>query len=425
MILIFLSFRRYIIMAIHNDVSSLLSRLANQSLSHTYDDTNSLQTISPSENEEKETRPAISRKSFSGSGLSLGLSLASGKEIDLEIRINQAGGLSQLELTSTDELSSDEQQKLQRFLKQLSQSVDDLFSGKASNNAFKFANQDGIEDIELKAYQDDGYKKQGLDFEKEGQGSGRKIKAQWYEYDREKGTEDKHTLSLNKKGKQEDQTAIYGQMNYQWLLDQVDTAMSALDDKKQGHKLAGFYNSGIQALFSTAQSGGQLLQELGASAQQAKDFIGRSIKVLASEHKGQGANSSLGQQREMNGLPDFKMAFTSQRTNRNAPNNEYQLKMDISQVSNQTKHSQKDETYQTQNRRLRMDYQSARQKAVYEYTWIRDESIRNVFERGSLASSHYRIEEEVLGKVVGDAGSANKDKTIQSQFSDREDKKFL
>ena len=350
----------------------------------------------------------MSQKSFSGSGLSLALSLASGQEVELNIRINQTGGLSQLELESDSELSSADQEKLSEFLKQLSSAVAGLFNGKASgSDSFKFANLKGIEDIELDVYQDDGNKKQILSFDKEGRGSGRKIEAQWTEYDRANGVEENHDFTLTKQAKRDDQTAIYGQINYQWLFDQVDAAMSVMDDKQQSKELARFFKSGIQALFSTASSGSQLLQELGASAQQAKEVIGRSIQVLASEQK------------QMNGLPDFNMKFSSQRQIQGSSLNEYQLGMTISQNSDQSKGEETNKSYQTQNRRLKMDYQSARQQAIYEYTWSRDESIRNVFENGNLAASHYRIEERIESQLLGDP-----DSTKQLEYKDRDDHSF-
>lgn len=40
--------------------------------------------------DDEPVRPSVSQKSFSGSGLNLELSLASGQEIELNIRINQA-----------------------------------------------------------------------------------------------------------------------------------------------------------------------------------------------------------------------------------------------------------------------------------------------------------------------------------------------
>lgn len=374
-------------MAIHSNFSSLLNQLAQQPMTETARIPSLLQTP-----EEAPVRAPVRDKSFSGSGLNLELSLASGQEVEVSIRINQAGGLSELELESDSELSTADQEKLSRFLKQLSSAVSDLFKGNGGSDTFKFANQAGIEDIELKVYQDNGNEKQILTFDKEGRGAGRKIEALWQEYDRANGTEEQHDFSLTKQAKREDQTAIYGQMNYQWLLDQVDSAMSVMDDKQQAKELAGFFKSGIQALFSTINSGSQLLQELGASAQQAKDVIGRSIQVLASEHHSQ---QNRGQQKQMNALPDFNMNFSSQRTALGSESNEYQLNMSISQNSDQANSEEDNKSYQTQNRRLRMDYQSLRQQAVYEYTWTRDESIRNVFESGNLATSHYRIEERI------------------------------
>lgn len=403
-------------MPIHNNLSSLLNQLSKQPM------TDTVRQPSPvSDSSDEPVRAPANQKSFSGSGgLTLEFSLVSGQEIELNIRINQAGGLSQLELESDSELSLADQDKLSEFLQQLSSSVSDLFKGNATgSDSFKFANLKGIEDIELEIYQDNGNKKQILNFDKEGRGSGRKIEAQWTQYDRANGVEENHDFSLTKQAKREDQTAIYGQVNYQWLLDQVDTAMSVMDDKQQGKELAGFFKSGIQALFSTASSGSQLLQKLGASAQQAKEVIGRSIQVLASEHK-QNQSPGLSQQKQMNGLPDFNMKFSSQRQVQGSNSNEYQLGMSISQNSDQAKNEETNKSYQTQNRRLKMDYQSARQQAIYEYTWTRDESIRNVFENASLAASHYKIEEHIEERIRSEL-LGDSDSTKQVEYKDRDD----
>jgi len=398
-------------MAIHNQVSSLLSQLAKQPMT----DTARKPIIAPI-NSDEPVRAAVSQNSFSGSGLNLELSLSSGQEVELSIQINQAGGLSQLELVSDSELSITDQKKLSEFLKQLSSAVTDLFKGEGGADTFSFANQNGIEDIELNVYQDNGNEKQTLTFDKEGRGSGRKVEASWREYDRANGVEEHHDFSLTKQAKRDDQTAIYGATSYQWLLDQVDTAMSALDDKSQGEVLTNFFNSGIRALFSTVNSGSTLLQELGASGQQAKEFIGRSIQVLASEHL---AKKTTNEQKQMNALPDFNMSFSSQRQTLGSTQNEYQLDMSISQNSDQALSEDKDKSYQSQNRRLRMDYQSARQQAVYEYTWTRDESLRNVFEKGGLASTHYRIEERIQSQLLGDPSA---DEAIE--YKNRDDNYF-
>jgi hypothetical protein len=388
-----------------------LSQLAKQPMT----DTARKPIIAPI-NSDEPVRAAVSQNSFSGSGLNLELSLSSGQEVEVSIRINQAGGLSQLELVSDSELSITDQNKLSDFLKQLSSAVTDLFNGKGGVDTFSFANQNGIEDIELNVYQDNGNEKQTLAFDKEGRGSGRKVEASWREYDRANGVEEHHDFSLTKQAKRDDQTAIYGATSYQWLLDQVDTAMSALDDKTQGKALANFFNSGIRALFSTVNSGSAILQELGASGQQAKEFIGRSIQVLASDHL---AKKSGNEQKNMNALPDFNMSFSSQRQTLGSTQNEYQLDMSISQNSDQALSEDKDTSYQSQNRRLRMDYQSARQQAVYEYTWTRDESLRNVFEKGGLASTHYRIEESIQSQLLGDPSSGE-----AVEYKNRDDNYF-
>jgi hypothetical protein len=403
-------------MAIQANISSLLGQLAKQTHANTARQPVLSPTSSPQERDEDSSRTKVSQKSFSGSGLNLKLDLASGQEIELNIRINQAGGLSELALETRSQLSLGDEEKLNSFLQQLSQSVDALFNGRAEgSNVFEFANLSGVEDIDLDIYQDNGNEKQILDFEKQGRGSGRKIEAQWTEYDRANGSEEKHDLSLTKQAKRDDQKVIYGQMSYQWLLHQVNSAMSVMDDKQQGKELADFFNSAIRALFTTSNSGSQLLQEIGVSSQQATELIGRSIQALASEHKSNGA-PQLSQQKQMNALPDFNMHFSSQRQIQGSDQGEYQLGMTISQSSDQAKSEGEDESYQTQNRRLRMDYQSARQQAIYEYTWTRDESIRNTFTSGSLAANHYRIEERIQSQLLGDANSAN-----QLEFKDRED----
>ena len=402
-------------MPIYNNVTTVLNQFSKQSMT----DTARQPSLAQSSDDEP-VSPSVNQKSFSGSGLNLELSLTSGQKIELHIRINQAGGLSQLALESDSKLSIADQEKLSEFLQQLSSNVADLFKGKPTgSNTFKFANLKGIEDIELNIYQDDGNEKQSLTFDKEGRGAGRKIEALWTEYDRTNNVEERHDFTLTKQAKRDDQTAIYGQMSYQWLLDQVDRVMSAMDDQQQGKELSNFLTSGIHALFSTARSGNLLLQELGASADQAMAVIGRSIQLLVSDYKSE-FPSRNNQQKHMNALPNFNINFSSQRQTQSSTFNEYQLDMSISQNSDQAKSEQEDKSYQTQNRRLRMDYTSVRQQAVYEYTWTRDESIRNVFEHSNVAVSRYRIEEKIeestRSQLLGEAGSKK-----QYEYKDRDD----
>lgn len=255
---------------------------------------------------------------------------------------------------------------------------------------FDFANMEGINDIDLDLYQDDGHKKQILEFDKEGSGSDKKIEAELYRYNRSTGVEDQHNLKLSKQNR--DDKNGYGGLNYQWLFQQVDQALIVLGDKEGGDQnsqsVASFFKSGIRALFETASSGHELLQQLGASAQQSKQFIGRSISVLAAEN-------------QSNSLPDFKADFSSQRhiKGQGEANGNYELALQISQLTHSNYDQGSDSTLSSQNRRLRLEYESAERQAVVEYTWVRDESLREVSRQGQLQSSHYRLEELIQAQA--------------------------
>lgn len=153
-------------MAIQANISSLLGQLAKQTHANTVRQPALSPASSPQESDADSARAKVSQKSFSGSELNLKLDLASGQEIELNIRINQAGGLSELALETRSQLSLGDEEKLNSFLQQLSQSVDALFNGRAEgSNVFEFANLSGVEDIDLDIYQDNGNEKQILDFE--------------------------------------------------------------------------------------------------------------------------------------------------------------------------------------------------------------------------------------------------------------------
>lgn len=385
------------------DLSAALSQLARRpslTLPGTAGAPTASQPVSSSDagqNTPEQALPAHQQSNI-GSGLKLSLTLHSGQDIDLSIRLNQTGGISQLQLNSDTPLSDDDQQKLQDFLAQLSDAVGQLFQTdqSSSNGLFDFANMDGIEDIDLDLYQDNGYKKQILEFDKEGSGSDKKVEAELYRYNRSTGAEDQHNLKLSKQSRNDNNA--YGGMNYQWLFQQVDQALNVLGDSAGGEQnrqsVAAFFKSGIRALFETANSGHELLQQLGASAEQSRQFIGRSINVLANEHKA-------------SNLADFKADFSSQRHIRGQgeANGNYELALQISQLSHSSYDQGSDSTLTSQNRRLRLEYESAERQAIFEYTWVRDESLREVKQQGQLQSSHYRLDELIQARTLD--GSKN------------------
>jgi hypothetical protein len=141
-------------MPIQNSLSAIVSQVAKNPLDIV--SSRAIADASEIAEEEKSTaQPEVGRKSNSGCGLNLELSLASGQVVKLDIRLNQAGGLSQLSLKSNNELSARDEEKLIKFLTQLSSAVDDLFSRQSdSSSLFQFANQQGIEEVDFNAYLD-------------------------------------------------------------------------------------------------------------------------------------------------------------------------------------------------------------------------------------------------------------------------------
>lgn len=364
----------------------------------------------PAKTDENTERPALRRSSFSGSGLDLELTLKSGQRINLDIRVNQTGGLSELSLSSGSELTDADEARLQNFLSELSHSVNQLFRGDASGaDVFDFSNQAGISDIEFHLFQDDGNKKQILQFDKDGSGLNKKIDAQLYVYDRIADIEDEHSMVLS--SEQNDEHRFPGALNYQWLSDQIRQATSVVEDKETGNLMAGFFQSGLRALFETSHAGSALLQELGATASEARRVIASGIKTLVAENTGN--PDAAGNEQQLNGLPGFSAKFSSQRVGKGEEGSHFQFNMTLSQ-SNFAALDAGSETFQeVQNRRLRAEYESARKHAVMEYLWVRDESVRTVFKDNALSSTHYRISES--HQLTGQE---------DQQYKDREDQYY-
>lgn len=360
--------------------------------------------------------PSLNKQSAVGSGLRLSLSLSSGQEIDLEVRINQAGGLSDMSLITDSPLSEADEDKLQQFLSELGKSVDQLFRSDekiaGQSGLFDFSNLDGVGDIDLDLYQDDGRQKQILEFDKIGDDADKRIEAELYRYDRNKGTEDQHNFKLSKQAR--DDVRSYGSLSYGWLFDQVDQALSVIADQRE-QKLAGsFFKSGLRALFETANQGHQLLQDLGASARDSRDFLGKAIRANVSE-------------KAINGLPDFNGEFSSQRHIRGQASSDenYELAMQIRQISHSAYDEESESNLSSQNRSLKMQYESAQRQAVYNYLWTRDESVREVHQKGQLQSSHYRLDEVISAQLTPTVANGTAQSTEQSEHNQlRQDQNF-
>lgn len=339
--------------------------------------------------------PSQNKQSAVGSGLRLKLSLSSGQDIDLQVRINQAGGLSDMSLVTDSPLSEADEDTLQQFLSELGQSVDLLFRSEdkvaGQNDLLDFSNLDGIGEIDLDLYQDDGRQKKILAFDKIGDDANKRIEAELYRYDRNTGHENQHNVTLSKQARDGSASygAGYGSLSYGWLFEQLDQALSVIADQREQQLVGSFFKSGLRALFETASQGHQLLQDLGASARDSRNFLGKAIRANVSE-------------KAMNGLPDFNGEFSSQRHIRGQASSDenYELAMQIRQVSHSAYDDESESHLSSQNRSLKMQYESARRQAVFNYLWVRNESIRDVHQKGQLQSSHYRLDEVIRAQLT-------------------------
>lgn len=347
-------------------------------------------------------RRSIRHENYVGSGLKLELELSSGQAIQLIIEKNTGAGLRNISLASSHELSAEDEAKLKQIFTRISETLDAMFANAdmgSNQNTFDFANMSGVKDIEFTVQQDNGNIKQRLQFEKHHSQTGRKeIEAMWSRYDYINGEKEQHNLALSKQPRE--LALAYGQMNHQWVIDQVEAGMGILGNAHTGesglqNRVSNFFISGVQALFLESQKGLDVLQTLGASTQDAKHIMGNTIRALTSEQQKQNmpgqavAEGSGADKQAMNSLPDFKAHFASVKTAANRHN----LTMEISQTTHVSQDEMTGESSQAQFRRLLLQYDSQAGHQEYEYKWRHDEIAINQYKYGALQKSYEKIED--------------------------------
>jgi|GEM_PF-2297792 len=378
-------------------------------------------------------RKEVADDGYVGSGLNLKLELSSGQSIELDIQQTLGGGIRNVDLNvkGDGELSQGDQEKLKQFLNKLGDAVDGLFSGNgAGQGIFDFANMSGIKDVELSVQQDVGNTKQRLEFEKSNNALGRKeVEAEWSRYDHATGMKEQHNLALSKQAREV--SSAYGQMDYQWVVDQVIAGMGILGNAHTGEssiqsRVTDFFVSSVQALFQETQKGHDVLQGLGASAQDSKQFIGRTINALASQsaashqdknadpnnmpgkavETGTQAGEANAGQGSVNALPDFTAHFASKREgsgNAHASGS-YNLSMEVSQQTHSMHGLTKDDSTQAQFRRLLLEYESQGNKQQYEYNWKHDEAVVDRYKNGSLEHGYFKVSDLQQGILTNADG---------------------
>lgn len=347
---------------------------------------------------------------YVGSGLQLSLTLSSGRDIDLSIEKGVTGQVKHIQLDTGGELSSDDEAKLKTFLMSLSDSIDAIFSGSANSNLFDFTNQSGISDVEIHAQQDQGNQKQKLSFESSVNRYGRKdVSGEWLKYDRLTGENEQHHFALSKQPR--DVMMSYGQMDYQWVVDQVAAGMGILGNAYTGDQslqsnVTDVFVSAVHALFNETKRGHALLQSLGASAHDAKAFLGRTIRAFSNDNSKENAiaaqNINRNKAANMNGLADFKADFSSKREGTFGVNNsgDYNLAMSVSQISHGVPGQSEDDASQIQTRRLILDFESQGRKHSFDYQWRHDEMLIHNYNQGQLEKTYFKLMDAKLSTLT-------------------------
>ncbi|WP_396586282.1 hypothetical protein [Bermanella sp. R86510] len=361
-------------------------------------------------------RRHVSEDRFMGSGIALELALSSGQNISLTIEKGVSGAVRNINFETSGLLNPEDEEKIKQFFTQLSESIDTLFSQQESDsNLFDFVNMQGIKDVELSVQKNKGNLQQRLEFEKQVNGNGRKeVSGEWSRYDRLDGSREQHNFALSKQSK--DIAAAYGQMDYQWVVEQVTAGMAILGNPYTGDQatqlqVSNFFVSATHALFDNAQKGYELFQHLGASSLDSKAFVGKAIRALSpSSDVSQTMPGSAVQQgsdgaQSMNGLDDFKADFASKRQSGGMNNSGgYKLSMAISQVSRSIQGSSDDKDSQTQFRRLLLEYESKGEKQSYDYRWKHDEALINRFINGVLDKGYFKVSDIQQGILNNQSG---------------------
>lgn len=369
-------------------------------------------------------------ENFVGSGLHLELELSSGQSITLSIEKSLGGTTHEVRLDTGGVLNPDDVQKLKQFLTGLSESVASLFSAESTRDGlFDFTNMQGVKDVELSVQQDKGNLRQRLEFEKQITQYGRKeVAGEWSRYNRLNGEQALHNFALSKQPK--DVAAVYGQMDYQWVIDQVTAGMGVLGNAYTGDhstqsQVTDFFVSAIYTLFNDSRKGDELLQNMGASAQGSKTLVGQTIRAFShqasSSQNMPGVAVQEGDKRAstMNGLSDFKADFSSKRDVSGSVNarGEYKLAMAISQISRTFQGANDDVTNQTQFRRLLLEYESQGEKQSYEYNWKHDETVMNRLVNGVLEQTYFKVSDLQQGIL----NTLNGERNETSEFMQRKE----
>lgn len=380
--------------SINNRMDGLIAKL----------DFNQLSNVrSSTDNEADQTSPQRTL----GASFSISLMLESGTKVEFGVRQGLAGQITDLTLYASKALSDKEQDVFESIVQGLASGIDALFSGRAGGNTGLFQSLAGapIDDLELSASQQTGTLSQQLSLDQEERRSGAtRLQSDWQQSDAASGISDRHGFELLKKPGSVAQA--YGQVDTGWLEQKLAAATSVLGATRnlagglQSNALSSFFGSGLNALLQAANDGSRALQDIGASADQARHIVSHTLNALTQVAMKPGADDRGGLQTGA----DFDGTFTSNRTQgfRETGPGTYQFDLQMAQSSHQSYDAQRDETNVSQRHELTLNFETANEQQSLSLRWDSEERQRYTQVDGQIESGENR-RREILQWIITDA----------------------
>ncbi|PTY36861.1 hypothetical protein BGP77_06135 [Saccharospirillum sp. MSK14-1] len=341
-----------------------------------------------------------------GASFSIHLTLDSGTQVEFGVRQGLSGRMSDLTLYASQTLTDKEKDAFELLVQGLASGIDELFGGRANGKTdlFQSLANAPVDDLEVSASKQTGTLSQQLSLDQEERRSGEThLQSDWQQSDMESGISDRHGFELLKKPGSVAQA--YGQVDTGWLEQKLSAATSVLGATLnlagglQSDALSSFYGSGLNALLQAANEGSRALQDIGASAEQARHLVTHTLDALTQVAMKPDANDRGGIQAGS----DFDGTFTSHRTQgfRETGPGTYNFDLEMAQRSHESYDAERDETNTSQRRELTLNYETANEQQSLSLRWDSEERQRYTKVDGQIEQGENR-RREILQWVIKD-----------------------
>lgn len=372
-------------------------------------DVDRLSSTRPQRNAEDES--SASRRT-SGSEFSVEMTLESGTKVEFSVKQGVGGQVSDIVLYASQPLTDKEKAVFETLVMSLAEGIDQLFSGRAGGRTdlFQSIADAPVDDLEITATHRSGYLSQSLTLDQEERRSGEtRLQSDWEQNDLDAGISDRHGFDILKKPGAVAQA--YGQVDTGWLEEKLAAATSVLGATRnlagglQSEALSSYYGSGLNALLQAVNDGSRALQDIGASADEARHVVDHTLNALSQKAMAAGGDERGGVQ----ATPDFDGTFTSNRTqgfSETGPGT-YNFDLTLAQKSHTSYDADEDTQSVNQRRELSLSYRTENEQQRLSLSWSSEERQRFTLIDGQIQTSEQRREESLQWLIEGLRGRAD------------------